>query len=50
MAYRLAAVSMGLIIGAYWARVARMARKARRNTGRAANFLPPEPIGLPCMI
>jgi protein-S-isoprenylcysteine O-methyltransferase Ste14 len=45
MAYRLAAVSMGLIIGAYWARVARMARKARRNTGRAANFLPPEPIG-----
>ena len=45
MAYRLAALAIGLVITAYWARVARMARKARRKTGRAANFLPPEPIG-----
>ena len=45
MAYRLAALTIGLVIAAYWARVARMARKARRKTGRAANFLPPEPIG-----
>jgi protein-S-isoprenylcysteine O-methyltransferase Ste14 len=46
MAYRLAALVIGLIVGAYWARVARMARKARRRTGRAANFLPPEKLGL----
>lgn len=36
---------LGLIIGGYWLRVARMARKARQKTGRAANFLPAEPIG-----
>ena len=45
MAYRLAVLAIGLGVAAYWARVARMARKARRKTGRAANFLPPEPIG-----
>jgi protein-S-isoprenylcysteine O-methyltransferase Ste14 len=45
MSYRLATLVIGLVIGAYWARVARMARKARRKTGRAANFLPPEPLG-----
>lgn len=36
---------LGLIVGAYWYRVLRMARKARKRTGRAANFLPPEPLG-----
>jgi protein-S-isoprenylcysteine O-methyltransferase Ste14 len=45
MVYRLAALSIGLIVGAYWLRVLRMARKARRKTGRAANFLPPEMLG-----
>jgi len=45
MAYRLAAFSLGLIVAAYWWRVVRMARKARRATGRAANFLPAEPVG-----
>ena len=35
----------GLIVGAYWARVLRLVLKARRATGRAANFLPPEPLG-----
>jgi len=45
MAYRLAALVMGLAVGAYWLRVLRMARKARKKTGRAANFLPPEMVG-----
>lgn len=36
---------VGLIVGAYWARVLRMVVKSRRQTGRAANFLPPEPLG-----
>lgn len=45
MAYRIAAFSLGLIIATYWGRVLRMARKARRRTGRAANLLPPEPVG-----
>src|SRR2546429_317587 len=44
-AYRLAALALGLIIAVYWARVLRLARKARRRTGRAANFLPPERVG-----
>ncbi|HEY8749104.1 MAG TPA: hypothetical protein VIM11_14065, partial [Tepidisphaeraceae bacterium] len=45
MAYRLAALCIGLLVAFYWARVVRMARKARKKTGRAANFLPPEPVG-----
>jgi protein-S-isoprenylcysteine O-methyltransferase Ste14 len=45
MAYRVSVLILGLIIAAYWARVLRMARKARQKTGRAANFLPPEPLG-----
>jgi protein-S-isoprenylcysteine O-methyltransferase Ste14 len=45
MAYRIAALSLGVIIATYWGRVLRMARKARRRTGRAANLLPPEPVG-----
>jgi protein-S-isoprenylcysteine O-methyltransferase Ste14 len=39
------ALCAGLMVGAYWARVVRLALKARRRTGRAANFLPPEPLG-----
>jgi protein-S-isoprenylcysteine O-methyltransferase Ste14 len=45
MAYRVSIFILGLIVAAYWARVLRMARKARQRTGRAANFLPPEPVG-----
>ncbi len=30
---------------AYWGRVARMAYKMRRKTGRAANMIPTEPLG-----
>lgn len=45
MGYRVSAFILGLIIGGYWLRVLRMARKARKNSGRAANFLPPEPVG-----
>jgi protein-S-isoprenylcysteine O-methyltransferase Ste14 len=36
---------VGLILAAYWFRVTRMAIKMRRKTGRAANFIPTEPLG-----
>jgi protein-S-isoprenylcysteine O-methyltransferase Ste14 len=36
---------IGVILAAYWFRVARMAFKMRRKTGRAANFIPVEPLG-----
>jgi protein-S-isoprenylcysteine O-methyltransferase Ste14 len=36
---------VGLILLAYWFRVTRMAIKMRRKTGRAANFIPTEPLG-----
>jgi len=39
------ALAVGIIVGAYWARVVRMVFKFRRTTGRAANFVPPEPLG-----
>jgi protein-S-isoprenylcysteine O-methyltransferase Ste14 len=39
------ALAIGLMIGAYWARVMRLVYKARRQTGRDANFVPPEPLG-----
>lgn len=39
------ALLLGFILAAYWARVVRLAIKARRRTGKAANFLPPEPLG-----
>lgn len=34
-----------MILAIYWLRVLRMARKMRRKTGRAANFIPAEPLG-----
>src|SRR4051794_1570070 len=40
-----AALSIGLIVGFYWARVVKLVYKTRRLTGKAANFLPPEPLG-----
>ncbi|HZK82851.1 MAG TPA: isoprenylcysteine carboxylmethyltransferase family protein [Humisphaera sp.] len=36
---------LGVILAAYWGRVLRMAYKARRRTGRAANLLPGEKVG-----
>lgn len=33
------------VVAAYWYRVVRMARKQRRKTGKAANLIPPEPLG-----
>ncbi len=40
-----AALAIGLIVGFYWARVIRLVLKTRQETGRAANFVPPEPLG-----
>jgi protein-S-isoprenylcysteine O-methyltransferase Ste14 len=37
---------IGVIMGAYWYRVLRMARKQRKQTGRAANLIPAEMLGL----
>src|SRR5688500_16340164 len=45
MHVRWPALILGLILAAYWARVVRLAIKARRRTGKAANFVPPEPLG-----
>ncbi len=39
------ALAAGIIVAAYWGRVAKMAWKQRRRTGRAANFIPGEPLG-----
>jgi len=39
------ALLVGVAVAAYWWRVLRMAYKMRRKTGRAANFLPTEPLG-----
>jgi protein-S-isoprenylcysteine O-methyltransferase Ste14 len=44
-ATRLAWLVLGTAIGGYWLRVWRMARTARRRSGRAANFIPAEPLG-----
>jgi protein-S-isoprenylcysteine O-methyltransferase Ste14 len=41
----LPAILIGLIIGAYWARVLKLVFKHRRESGRAANFVPPELLG-----
>lgn len=40
-----ALLTLGSIVALYWYRVLRMAANARRRTGRAANLLPPEPLG-----
>lgn len=39
------ALVVGLMIGAYWARVLKLVRKARRQHGASANFVPPELLG-----
>jgi protein-S-isoprenylcysteine O-methyltransferase Ste14 len=45
MLRHLPALFMGLIVAFYWARVLRMARKARILCGHSANLIPKEPIG-----
>ena len=39
------AVIIGLILGIYWLRVLQMVARTRATVGRAANFVPPEPLG-----
>lgn len=39
------ALIVGLMIGAYWARVIKLVRKTRRTSGASANFVPPEMLG-----
>jgi protein-S-isoprenylcysteine O-methyltransferase Ste14 len=39
------ALAIGLIVGFYWARVIKLVLKTRLDTGRAANFVPPELLG-----
>src|SRR5205085_6123495 len=39
------ALGIGLIVGFYWLRVLKLILKTRRQTGRNANLLPPEPLG-----
>jgi len=39
------AVIIGLILATYWLRVLQMVARTRRTVGRAANFVPPEPLG-----
>jgi protein-S-isoprenylcysteine O-methyltransferase Ste14 len=45
MAAKVPALIVGLIIGAYWARVLYMARKWRQRAGHSANFIPAERVG-----
>src|SRR5687768_8956867 len=39
------AVLIGLILLSYWLRVMQMVARTRRQVGRAANLIPPEPLG-----
>lgn len=39
------AVIIGVIIGVYWLRVLQLVVRTKRTVGRAANFVPPEPLG-----
>jgi protein-S-isoprenylcysteine O-methyltransferase Ste14 len=39
------AVILGLVMGIYWLRVLQMVLQTKRTVGRAANFVPPEPLG-----
>lgn len=45
MLVNLPALLIGLLIGAYWARVIKLVLKTRRLTGKSANFVPPEKLG-----
>src|ERR1035437_363839 len=39
------AVIIGLIVGIYWLKVLQLVARTKRTVGRAANFVPPEPLG-----
>jgi protein-S-isoprenylcysteine O-methyltransferase Ste14 len=39
------ALLIGVMIGAYWARVLKLVRKMRMTAGADANLVPPEPLG-----
>lgn len=39
------AVIIGLMLGIYWLRVLQLVARTKRTVGRAANFVPPEPLG-----
>ena len=39
------AVIIGALIGIYWLKVMQLVAKTKRTVGRAANFVPPEPLG-----
>ena len=39
------AVIIGLILAIYWLRVMQLVARTKRDVGRAANFVPPEPLG-----
>jgi protein-S-isoprenylcysteine O-methyltransferase Ste14 len=45
---RFAWLILGVVIGGYWMRVWTMAHRARRRSGRAANFIPAERLGDGC--
>ncbi|HWE97200.1 MAG TPA: isoprenylcysteine carboxylmethyltransferase family protein [Tepidisphaeraceae bacterium] len=45
MLQRIPPFLLGVVLAAYWGRVLRMAYKARRRTGRAANLVPGERLG-----
>ena len=45
MRWYLPGLVIGLIVGFYWARVIKLVLKARKSSGRAANFVPPELLG-----
>ena len=45
MSYYWPGICIGLLVGAYWARVLRLVFKTRKRAGHGANFLPPEPLG-----
>jgi len=38
-------IVIGTTVAIYWHQVLRMARKQRKQTGKAANLIPPEPLG-----
>jgi len=38
-------LTVGIVVAYYWWKVIRMVRKMRKTTGRAANFIPTEPLG-----
>ena len=46
MAYRVAALVIGLVLTAYWGRVMRLVYKVRKQTGKSANLRPKEGVGM----